>query len=324
YLSSLTGDKKYWDAVATIGKIVSKLEKLDRLAPIFVSTSTGEWATREIRLGSRGDSYYQYLGKQYLLTNDTGYLDEYRVAVAGIRKHLLGLSFPNEYFFIGELPNPVSELSPKMDHLVCFLPGTLALVATRGKRTVTMAERLALDHVDLLDLELAEELATGCWQQYHQTLTGLSPEIVFWQTKPLQPAGSNSTTVLSIAEEELAHGHNLLRPETIESFFVLFRITGDPIWRERGWLMFKVFEQWCKVDGGYTSLDDVRVIPPPTRDKMETFFLGETLKYFYLLFVEPLARDDPAEARRLVHLEDYVLNTEAHPIPKFAPPPGFE
>ncbi|KAJ3159444.1 mannosyl-oligosaccharide alpha-1,2-mannosidase [Geranomyces michiganensis] len=386
YLAFLTGDKKYWEAVETIGKVIAKLEKTDGLAPIFISTSTGEWFSREIRLGSRGDSYYEYLGKQYLLTNDKFYLDEYRKAIAGVRKHLLGISHPNEYFFIGELPSGVVEvfsgLAPKMDHLVCFMPGTLAVVATRGKRVATMAERLALDHVDLLDLELAEELGTACWQQYSQVLTGLAPEIVYWNTKPFTADVSNSTTTqtLSLAEREFQRhklgvnsprpttasryvdgvlkaeipmveiplrgaslrppvsgrpieqdftihpqdAHNLLRPETIESFFVLFRVTGDPIWRERGWEMFQAFEKWCKVEGGgYTSLNNVRTEPPPTRDKMETFFLGETLKYFYLLFAEPPASDDIAGGKRLVDLEKFVLNTEAHPLPVFKPPQNF-
>jgi hypothetical protein len=43
----------------------------------------------------------------------------------------------------------------------------------------------------------------------------------------------------------------------------------------------------------------------PKEDKMETFFLGETLKYFYLLFC-----DDS-----VVPLDKYVFNTEAHPFP---------
>ena len=37
---------------------------------------------------------------------------------------------------------------------------------------------------------------------------------------------------------------------------------------------------------------------------MESFWLAETLKYFYLLFEDP----------EVVSLDDYVLNTEAHPL----------
>lgn len=43
----------------------------------------------------------------------------------------------------------------------------------------------------------------------------------------------------------------------------------------------------CSPTGGYSSLDSVLAVPPPRRDKMESFFLAETLKYLYLIFVEP-------------------------------------
>lgn len=39
-------------------------------------------------------------------------------------------------------------------------------------------------------------------------------------------------------------------------------------------------------------------------DKMESFWTAETLKYFYLLYSEP----------DVVSLDDWVLNTEAHPF----------
>ncbi|CAN6446386.1 unnamed protein product [Victoria cruziana] len=100
--------------------------------------------------------------------------------------------------------------------------------------------------------------------------------------------------------------HNLLRPETVESLFVLYRITKDPKYREWGWQIFQDFEKYTKVEtGGYTSLDDVTTIPPRRRDKMETFFLGETLKYLYLLFGD----------ENVLPLDEFVFNTEAHPLP---------
>ena len=52
--------------------------------------------------------------------------------------------------------------------------------------------------------------------------------------------------------------HNLLRPESTESLFVMWRVTGDPIYREWGWLMFRAWEKFSRVStGGYTSLDSV-------------------------------------------------------------------
>lgn len=46
-------------------------------------------------------------------------------------------------------------------------------------------------------------------------------------------------------------------------------------------------------------------MPPITGDKMESFWIAETLKYFYLLF-----SDDPNE----IPFDEFVFNTEAHPL----------
>lgn len=63
--------------------------------------------------------------------------------------------------------------------------------------------------------------------------------------------------------------------------------------------------------GGYSSISNVQdPHNPQPRDKMESFFLGETLKYLYLLF------SDDAD---LLSLDAYVFNTEAHPLPIWAP-----
>ena len=56
-------------------------------------------------------------------------------------------------------------------------------------------------------------------------------------------------------------------------------------YQDWGWEIYQAFEEHTKVaTGGYTDLDSVQEVPPPRRDKMETFFLGETLKYLFLLF----------------------------------------
>jgi mannosyl-oligosaccharide alpha-1,2-mannosidase len=43
---------------------------------------------------------------------------------------------------------------------------------------------------------------------------------------------------------------------------------------------------------------------PEKEDSMESFWLAETLKYYFLLFSDP----------GVVSLDDFVLNTEAHPF----------
>lgn len=63
--------------------------------------------------------------------------------------------------------------------------------------------------------------------------------------------------------------------------------------------------------GGYTSINNVQnPSNPEPRDKMESFFLGETLKYMFLLFSDDID---------LINLDKYVFNTEAHPLPIWVP-----
>ena len=56
-------------------------------------------------------------------------------------------------------------------------------------------------------------------------------------------------------EIHVLDGHNLLRPETVESIFVLYRLTGKPEYRDMGWNIFQAFEKYSKVaSGGYMAL----------------------------------------------------------------------
>lgn len=103
--------------------------------------------------------------------------------------------------------------------------------------------------------------------------------------------------------------HYLLRPETVESFFILYQLTGDPVYREWGWEAFQAIERYCKLEGGYGSLKDVSNTGGRPENKMESFFLAETLKYIYLLF-DP---ETPVDV-----LNKHVFNTEAHPVRTFS------
>jgi Glycosyl hydrolase family 47 len=53
--------------------------------------------------------------------------------------------------------------------------------------------------------------------------------------------------------------------------------------REWGWEVFQSIEKYCRTGVGYGTLSTVQSRKGPPRDKMETFFLAETVKYMYLL-----------------------------------------
>ena len=75
----------------------------------------------------------------------------------------------------------------------------------------------------------------------------------------------------------LIDGRNILRPETVESLYIAYRLTGDSIYRAWGWRIFRAFEQHCRVSEGFVGVEDVQSVPVKHLDKMETFWLGETL-----------------------------------------------
>lgn len=103
-----------------------------------------------------------------------------------------------------------------------------------------------------------------------------------------RPASTNKTRVHS--------------PEAIESVFYMYRITGDKHWREAGWAMFTAIQQHTETTFGNSAISDVTKMEPDKLDEEESFWLAETLKYFFLLFSE----------EDVVSLDDWVLNTEAH------------
>lgn len=286
-LSRLTKKDKYQAAVDDVMKQIHRLEgKKDGLVPMFINTNSGKFSHLGVyTLGARADSYYEYLLKQWIQggRKEADLLEDYLQAIEGVTKNLIRKSEPNKLTFVGELSH--NQFSPKMDHLVCFLPGTLALGVHHG---------LSANH-----MKLAKELIETCYQMYAQIETGLSPEIVYFNLNP-----HNAKDV----EVKPADRHNLLRPETVESLFYMYRFTRDKKYQEWGWEIFQNFNKYTRVDtGGYTSINNVQSSEnPEPRDKMESFFLGETLKYFFLLFSDEF---------NLISLDKYIFNTEAHILP---------
>ncbi|KAM4059787.1 glycosyl hydrolase family protein [Hirsutella rhossiliensis] len=324
YLAKLTGEKHFWEKAEKVMEIIDENNPTDGLVPIYIYATSGAFRGQNIRLGSRGDSYYEYLIKQYLQTNkkEPVYGEMWDESLQGVRKHLVTYTEPSKFTIIGERPEGLDgSLSPKMDHLVCFMPGTIALAATGGLSEVEARKLPSWSKKSEDDMRLARELMQTCWGMYKYMATGLAAEITHFQipTPPLPESAAHSAPAdfdadpkgewrrdFSVKSNDV---HNLQRPETVESLFYMWRITGDVKYREWGWEMFRSFMNHTAVEdrGGFTSLHNANVIPPVVKDNMESFWLAETLKYMYLLF----SPDD------VLPLDKIVLNTEAHPFPRF-------
>lgn len=129
---------------------------------------------------------------------------------------------------------------------------------------------------------------------YHSMLSGLSPEFVTFGDDEGMEAGSTGKKYL-------------LRPEVIESFYILYTVTKDPIYVEWGYEIFKSIEANCKTKYGFGQYPDVTKMGLAPEDKMESFFPAETLKYLYLLF----------SPQPPIDFDKVVFNTECHPLKVF-------
>ncbi|KAK3941311.1 glycosyl hydrolase family 47-domain-containing protein [Diplogelasinospora grovesii] len=164
--------------------------------------------------------------------------------------------------------------------------------------------------------KLEKELDINATPNYQQEREKESEGAIRLPNEPVRPLTHLEYVANRIKTEHLPPGfvalndrRYILRPEAIESVWYMYRITGDPVWQERGWRMFEAVVKYTQTEVGHSAIDDVGVAdedsPPPRKaDSMESFWLAETLKYFYLLFAEP----------DVISLDDWVFNTEAHPF----------
>jgi mannosyl-oligosaccharide alpha-1,2-mannosidase len=80
----------------------------------------------------------------------------------------------------------------------------------------------------------------------------------------------------------------------------MYRITGDPLLADAAWRMFESINNATQTEIAHSAIADV-TLPADHRsqklDQCESFWMAETLKYFYLIFSEPT----------LMSLDEFVL-----------------
>ncbi|KAJ2771841.1 hypothetical protein IWQ57_002027 [Coemansia nantahalensis] len=317
-LSELTGNPVYHNTAQRVVDILDTASKPYKgLYPIWIDIRSGKLVSGQITFGGMGDSWYEYMLKQYIYSrrSEDQYRRMYEESIDGMRDKMVRHSvYDPGMYYVGDLDSTATKFSPRFQHLTCFVPGMLAL----GSRV--------LDRPD--DLELAKQLTYTCFQMYNRTSTRLSPEYVQFRDasdKGIAPSQENTTDfeIVSLAaakskerEDGFYLGPNrsyILRPETVESLMILYRITGDATYKDWGWQIFCAIERWTKTPAAYSAYGDVMSTDGGSQltDSMESFFLAETLKYLYLLF-------SPAD---YYSLDEYVFNTEAHPFKIMRTPP---
>ncbi|KAM4580458.1 mannosyl-oligosaccharide 1,2-alpha-mannosidase IA isoform 2-T2 [Odontesthes bonariensis] len=281
HLSELSNNPIYTEKVMNIRKLLNKIEKPHGLYPNFLSPVSGNWVQHHVSIGGLGDSFYEYLIKSYLMSDKT---DEnakmmYYSALEAIEANLVQKS-PGGLTYLAEWRGGI--LDHKMGHLACFSGGMIGIGADDG------AQEKRQHYLDL-----AAEITHTCHESYTRSTTKLGPEAFRFDS------GAEATAT------RLSDRYYILRPEVIESYMYMWRLTHDPKYREWGWEAVEALEQHCRVESGFSGIRDVYTMTVSQDNMQQSFFLSETLKYLYLLFSD----DD------LLALDDWVFNTEAHPLP---------
>ncbi|XP_021402813.2 mannosyl-oligosaccharide 1,2-alpha-mannosidase IA [Lonchura striata] len=281
HLSYLSGNPVFAEKVMNIRKVLNRLDKPEGLYPNYLNPSSGQWGQHHVSIGGLGDSFYEYLLKAWLMSDKT---DEdgkkmYYDAVQAIETHLIRKS-SGGLTYIAEWKGGLLE--HKMGHLTCFAGGMFALGADGAPSDKTGHH-----------IELGAEIARTCHESYDRTRMKLGPEAFRFD---------GGVEAIATRQNEKYY---ILRPEVIETYMYMWRLTHDPKYREWGWEAVEALEKHCRVDGGYSGIRDVYSNHESHDDVQQSFFLSETLKYLYLLFSE----DD------LLPFEHWVFNTEAHPLP---------
>ena len=294
-LSQLTGDPKWFDAVTRVTRLLEEQQdktKLPGMWPIIVNARNADFTSDGgFTLGSMADSTYEYFGKQYVLLGgqDAMYRKMYEKAMDTASKHALYRpSTPeNSDLLMSGFIRVEDEkvyLDPEMQHLSCYTGGMFAL----GGKIFQNDE-----HV-----QIGRKLADACVWAYKVSPSGIMPEVSHvlkcadknkceWDEKAWHEgirlrtpdSAQEKDPVRNIPNLRLPSGFTsiedrryILRPEAIESVFVMHRITGEQQWQAAAWDMWTAIMRVTDTDIGNSALIDVSADSPPRADSMEVSF----------------------------------------------------
>lgn len=274
-LSKLTGKPVYYDKAKR-----ALVETFNRRSPIGlvgtnINVETGKWTNTDSHVSAEIDSYYEYLLKCSILFGDKDCETMWVDSIAKVHSYLadegenMSKKNVNGPIILGDLWYGHADMNT-------------------GKRTQTTTGALDAFFPGLLaldgDLNRARALQDSMFKMWQAH--GIEPEVYNYRTGKVEHAGYP------------------LRPEIVESTYILYQRTKDPKYLAMGKVMWEDFVKHCRTDVAYAGLKSV--VTKEKNDYMHSFLLAETFKYFYLLF----ASDNTLDFKKV------VFNTEAHPIKK--------
>lgn len=213
----------------------------------IVDVESGEWVGKMSGLGAGVDSFYEYLLKSYILFGEKSDLEKFNEIYGNIQKYMRkGRQFCNNG--TGETPLYVNVHMANGETFNTWMDSLQAsftgVQVLRG---------------DIQEAVCSHALYYGIWQRY-----GVLPERFNWNSK--------APDVKFFP----------LRPEFSEATYLLYQATKHPFYLHVGVDIVNSLEAHTRAECGYATVHNVE--DKSLEDRMESFFLSETMKYLYLLF----------------------------------------
>ncbi|CAI4223785.1 unnamed protein product [Auanema sp. JU1783] len=270
-LSRLINDPTFEQAARNVNRKLWNLrDPKTGLLGNLIDIQTGRWVGTLCGLGAGLDSFYEYLLKSYIMFGDSSDLAMYNEAMDTLMKHLRR---GRKHCRSGVGDHPLFVNVDSRD----------------GSMMTTWIDSLQASFSGLLVLEGKVEEAICQHALYY----------AIWKKYGVLPERYN----IKLQRPDV--NFYPLRPEFVESTYILYRATKNPFYLKVGIEVMDSLKALTKVECGFATVHDVH--DGSLEDRMESFFLAETLKYLYLLF----------DFSNLANVNEHKLlfSTEGHIFP---------
>uniref|UniRef100_A0A061R9P2 alpha-1,2-Mannosidase n=2 Tax=Tetraselmis sp. GSL018 TaxID=582737 RepID=A0A061R9P2_9CHLO len=272
-LSRLSGDPKYEEHARNATLTLYRMRSpRTGLLGNTLNVDRGVWVRTDSGIGAGIDSFYEYLIKAWLVFGDHEFLDMFADVYSSAMGHMRLPEVLHHHWLVDVHMESGRLSKPWISSLGAFWPGMQALFGE-----VSSAEKL---HGNL----------TAAWRRF-----GWLPELFD----------------LGLTRRHPVEKGYPLRPELIESTYLLHVETGDPRYVELARDLQATLMDRNKQRCGFASVRDVS--SGELEDSMESFFLSETSKYLYLIYSNSTGL-----------LDHFVFSTEGHLLPAMPSDGGGE
>ncbi|KAI5964784.1 uncharacterized protein KGF55_001854 [Candida pseudojiufengensis] len=279
-LSKLTGDYQFeYFSQMSFWKLWSSKSPLN-LMPMTIDPVSNQWKDSITGIGASIDSFYEYAAKSSILFDDKYMWSVFTTSYQALLTHSAqggegAMIFPN----VGTQDGVV--FSDWIDSLGAFWSGLQVLT---GQLTDAIKT-----HVVYMKIWNYFDSIPERWIYAHHNKKNKKKKYR--------------------AEDSIELEWYPLRPEFIESSYYLYRATKDPMYLQIGERVLNLFQDRFKAPCGFSGIQDINT--GEKQNRMETFVMGETLKYLYLLFD---TNDEVFLHSSEMNSKNWIFSTEAHPL----------